>query len=139
MKAIIQPPIHESYLKHRKQRLWQIILPVGFAAVICLGLVVFLNIAAFRNNADITQLAATSAIWIILPIIVMALVLFIILAGLVYLLMRLLRITPVYTGKAQDFAYKIARTARRGADAVAKPFITMDSWGASINRILGRK
>ena|SRR5918996_5486288 len=139
MKAIIHSPIHESYLKHRKQRVWQIILPVILAAILFITLVVLVIMAASRGTGDVARWAAVSTIWISLPIIIMALVLFAILAGIVYLLIRLLQIVPIYTGKAQDFAYKVARIARRTADAVAKPFITLDSIGASINRLLGRK
>ncbi|HJR82047.1 MAG TPA: hypothetical protein VJ821_18380 [Anaerolineales bacterium] len=139
MKAIIHPPIHESYLKHRKQRVWQIILPVVLAALLFIALIVLIIIAASRGTGDVARWAAVSTIWISIPIIIMSLILFAVLAGIVYLLIRLLQIAPVYTGKAQDFAYKVARTARRGADAVAKPFITLDSLGASLNRILGRK
>lgn len=139
MKAIIHPPIHESYLKHRKQRVWQIILPVILAALLFIALIVLIIIAASRGTGDVARWAAVSTIWISIPIILTSLILFAVLAGIVYLLIRLLQIAPVYTGKAQDFAYKVARTARRGADAIAKPFITLDSLGASLNRILGRK
>jgi hypothetical protein len=139
MKAIIHPPVHESYLKHRKQRVWQIILPVILAALLFIALVVLVIIATSDGTGDTARWAAISTIWISLPIIFIALVLFIILAGIVYLLIRLLQIVPIYTGKAQDIAYKVARFARRAADAVAKPFISLDSIGASINTLLGRK
>jgi hypothetical protein len=139
MKAIIHPPVHESYLKHRKQRIWQIILPVILAAILFIALVVLVIIATSGGTGDTARWAEISTIWVSLPIIFMALVLFIILAGIVYLLIRLLQIVPIYTGKAQDIAYKVARFARRAADAVAKPFIALDSLGASINTLLGRK
>ena len=139
MKAVIPPPFHESYQKHRRQRTWQIILPVVLAAILFIALVVLLNIATFRDNGDVARWAAISTIFISIPVIIMSLIFFVALAGIVYLLMRLLRIAPVYTGKVQDFAYKVARAARRVADAVAKPFITLDSFGASLKRLLGRK
>jgi hypothetical protein len=59
--------------------------------------------------------------------------------GIVYLLAKLLNILPKYTAMVQDFFYKIEGYARRGADAAAKPFIFIDSIGASINRFLGRQ
>src|SRR5687768_18561260 len=96
MKAIIHPPVHESYLKHRKQRVWQIILPVILAAILFIALVVLVIIATSRGSGDTARWAEISTIWISLPIIFMALVLFIILAGIVYLLIRLLQIVPIY-------------------------------------------
>jgi hypothetical protein len=57
---------------------------------------------------------------------------------LIYLLAKLLNIAPNYTAMAQDFVYKVRGYVRRGADAAAKPFITLDSIGAAINRLFGR-
>ena len=139
MKAIIHQPVHESYTKHRKEIIWQIILPMVLTAILFIGLVVLINVATFRDNGDVGRWAAVSTIWISIPIIIVSLLLLAILVGIVYLLIRLLQITPIYTGKAQDVAYKVAGYARRAADAAAKPFIFLDSIGASIKALLGRK
>ena len=139
MKAIIHPPVHESYKKHRKEIVWQIILPVVLTSILFIALIVLVNIATFRDNGDVARWAAVSTIWISIPIMIVALLLLAILVGIVYLLIRLLQITPIYTGKAQDFAYKVAGYTRRAADAAAKPFIFLDSIGASIKALFGRK
>jgi len=139
MKAIIHQPVHESYKKHRKEIIWQIILPMVLTAILFIALVVLINIATFRDNGDVGRWAAVSTIWISIPIIIMALVFLVVLGGIVYLLMRLLRIAPIYTGKAQDLAYKVDGYARRAADAVVKPIIALNGIGASIEAFLGRK
>ena len=139
MKAIIHQPVHESYKRHRKQLTSQIILPIVLAALLFIALVVLLNIATFRDNGDVGRWAAVSTIWISIPIIIMALVFLAVLGGIVYLLIRLLQIAPIYTAKAQDFAYRVAGYARRAADAAAKPFIFLDGIGAGIKALLGRK
>ena len=139
MKAIIHPPVHESYKKHRTQLVWQIILPMVLTAILFIALVVLINIATFRDKADVGRWAAVSTIWISIPIIIVSFLLLAILVGIAYLLIRLLQITPIYTGKAQDFAYKVAAYARRAADAAVKPIIFLDSIGASIKALLGRK
>ena|SRR5688572_11668522 len=139
MKAIIHQPVHDSYKRHRKQLTSQIILPMVLAALLFIALVVLLNIATFRDNADVGRWAAVSTIWISIPIIIMALVFFVVLGGIVYLLMRLLRIVPIYTGKAQDFAYKVEGYARRAADAAVKPIIALNGISASIEAFFGRK
>jgi heme/copper-type cytochrome/quinol oxidase subunit 2 len=139
MKAIIHQPVHESYKRHRKQLVWQIILPMVLTAILFIALVVLINIATFRDNGDVGRWAAVSTIWISIPIVIVALLFLAILVGIVYLLIRLLQITPVYTGKAQDFAYKVEGYARRAADAAAKPFILLNSIGAGIKALLGRK
>ena len=139
MKAVIHQPVHESYKRHRKQLASQIILPIVLAALLFIALVVLLNIATFRDNADVGRWAAVSTIWISIPIIIVSLFFLAILVGIAYLLIRLLQIAPIYTGKAQDVAYKVAGYVRRAADAAIKPIIALNGIGASIETFLGRK
>jgi hypothetical protein len=139
MKAIIHQPVHESYKRHRKEIMWQIILPMVLTTILFIALIVLINIATFRDNGDVGRWAAVSTIWISIPIIIVSFLLLAILVGIAYLLIRLLQIAPIYTGKAQDFAYKVEGYARRAADAAAKPIIFLDSIGASIKALLGRK
>ena len=139
MKAVIPKPIHESYKRHRKQLTGQIILPVVFAALVCIASIVLVNIATFRDNGDVARWAAVSTIWIVIPIMVTSLIFLAVLVGLVYLLGKLLHITPTYTGKAQDFVHNLAIRIRLVADKLVKPVIFLDSVGASLNRLLGRK
>jgi hypothetical protein len=61
------------------------------------------------------------------------------LGGLIYLLARLLNVTPKYTGMAQDYVRKAAVYIKRGADAVVKPVIGLAGIKASIDTLLGRK
>ena len=139
MKAVLPVPFHESYQRHRKQRTWQIILPVVLAVLLFITLVVLIILAASNGTGDVARWAAISTIWISIPVIIMSLIFFLVLAGIAYLLMGLLRIAPVYTGKAQDFAYKVARAAGRLADTIAKPVISLGGLGATIQALLGRK
>ena len=139
MKAVLPEPVHESYRRHRRQRTIQIILPMVLAALLFLAIVVLVNVATFRDNGDVGRWAALSTMWIAIPVCIMGFTFLLLLGGLVYLMGRLLDITPTYTGKAQDFVHKLAIRIRRAADAAAKPVITVSSVGASINRFLGRK
>ena len=139
MKAILPPPVHESYKRHRSQLAWQIILPMVLAAILFIALVVLINIATFRDNGDVGRWAAVSTIWISIPIIIVSFLLLAILVGIAYLLIRLLQIAPIYTGKAQDFAYKVAGFVTRAADAAARPVIFLDGVGATLKALLGRK
>ena len=139
MKAVLPKPVHESYKRHRRQLTVQIILPVLLAALLCIALIVLVNISTFRENGDVARWAAISTIWIVAPIMVASLIFLLVLAGLVYLLGRLLKITPTYTGLAQDFVHKLMIRIRLAADALVKPVIFVDSIGASINRLLGRR
>ncbi|PWB74074.1 MAG: hypothetical protein C3F07_08555 [Anaerolineales bacterium] len=131
--------MHESYLKHRKQLAWQIILPVVLTALLIVALIVLVNVATFRDNGDVARWAAVSTIWIVVPIMIGMLIFLVLLAGLVYLMKKLLDITPTYTGMAQDYAHKFAGYIKRGADAVVKPIFVLDGLGTSIKAFFGRK
>ena len=137
MKEKLPLPAHESYLKHRKDLAWKIIFPVVLSSLLCIGLVVLVNIATFRNGGDVGRWAAISTMWIAIPTIIGMLIVLALLAGIVYLLAKLLNILPPYTAMVQDFFYKVESYARRGADAVANRVISINSIAASINRIFG--
>ncbi len=139
MNEKLPEPVHASYLKHRKDTAWKIIFPVVLSSVLCIGLIVLINIATFRGGGDVQRWADISTMWIAIPVMMLLLVVFALLGGIVYLLAKLLKISPPYTLMAQQFFYKIEAYVRRGADAAAKPFIFIDSIGASIERILGRR
>lgn len=139
MKAQIPKPVHESYRKHRKDLTWKIIFPVVLSSVLCIGLIVLINLATFGWGGDVARWGAISTMWIAIPTMVIMLIVLAVIVGLIYLLAKLLNITPNYTAMAQDFMYKVQGYANRIADAAAKPFIFLDSIGASINRFLGRR
>ena len=139
MKAVLPQPVHESYKRHRRQLISQILLPMVIAALLFVALIILVNVAAFRSNGDVARWAAISAIWIVIPIMIASLIFILVLGGLVYLMKRLLNITPAYTGLAQDFVHKLMIRIRLLADKLVKPVIFLDSVGASINRLIGRK
>lgn len=139
MNAKLPQPLHESYRNHRRQLFWQILLPIMLTALLCLGLIVLINIAAFRNGGDVARWAAVSTIWIVIPIMIGLIIVLALLAGLVYLMAKLLRVTPTYTGLAQEYVHKAALYIKRGADAVVKPIFLIDGVGASIRAFFGRK
>jgi len=139
MKATLPQPVHESYLKHRRQLAWQIILPVALTSLLIVALIVLVNIATFNQGGDVARWAAISTIWIVIPIMLGLLIFLAILAGLVYLMKKLLNVTPTYTSMAQDYVHKAAGYVKRGADAVVKPIFILDGLGASIKAFFGRK
>ena len=139
MKAAHPKLVHESYKRYRKQRTTQIILPVVLASLLCLGLVVLINIATFRGNADVGRWADISTMWIAIPIMIASFMFLAVLVGIVYLLARLLGIAPIYTNLTQNFVQKLMIRIRLISDAIAKPIINLDSFGATIKTLLGRK
>ena len=133
MKATIPQPVHESYLNHRKQMVWQVVLPVVLTSLLIVALIVLINIATFNQGGDVARWAAISTIWIVIPIMVGMLIFLAILVGLVYLMKKLLGVTPTYTGMAQDYVYIGASYVRRALDAIVEPVLKLNGVLASIN------
>lgn len=121
-------PTHYSYLKHRKQVMQKIILPVVLSALVLVGIVVWVSIATFSQGGDVGRWAAISTIWVIIPMLVGGLVVLAIIGGLIYGMAKLLGALPYYTGIAQDYV-KIARGyIIRAADMAVKPILAVNGW-----------
>lgn len=139
MNAKLPQPAHLSYKKHRKERTTQIILPMVLTVILIVALIVLINIATFRDGGDVARWAAVSTIWIVIPIMIGMLIFLVILGGLIYLLGKLLNITPTYTGMAQDYVRKAAVYIKRGADAAVKPVIQLKGFLATVEAFFQRK
>jgi len=133
MKATIPQPVHESYKWHRKQLVWQIILPVVLTSLLIVALIVLINVATFRDGGDVGRWAAISTIWIVIPIMLGLLIFTALLGGLVYLMQKLLNITPTYTSLAQNYVYMAEGYIKRATEAIVKPVLQLNGILASIN------
>ena len=129
-----------SYARHRRQKLWQIILPVGLGAVLilaALGMVIYTAVRAPAGKS-VSQWADVSMIWLIIPALFIALVIAAVLFTVVWLLTRLLKILPQYTSVAQYYVGIAVENIRSGADKVAKPFIAGKGFAAMVSELLNR-
>ena len=132
MKATIPQPVHESYQRHRKQLVWQIILPVVLTSLLIVALIVLIYVATFRDGEDVGRWAAISTIWIVIPIMIGLLIVTALLGGLVYLMMKLLNVTPTYTSLAQDYVYMAEGYIKRATEAIIKPVLQLNGILAGI-------
>ncbi|MBI5352160.1 MAG: hypothetical protein HZB50_05940 [Chloroflexi bacterium] len=138
MKAQLPHPEHYSYIRHRKQRTTQIILPVVVSAVLMVALIVLISFVTFNSNGDVGRWAAISTIWIIIPTLLAGLIVLAILIGLIYLMARALHYLPHYTGIAQDYVYIAQAYIMRAADKVIKPVLAVNSFIENIKAFIER-
>src|SRR5215831_2475972 len=125
------PPVHASYLRHRKEMTWQIVMPIVLTFIVMIALIVLISLATFRSNGDVERWAAVSTIWIVVPIMIGLLIFLALLIGLVYLLAKLLHITPTYTGIAQHYVFLAADYVKRALDIVTKQVLDLNGVIAS--------
>jgi hypothetical protein len=138
MKAKLPHPEHYSYIKHRKQRFTQVILPVVLSALLFIGMIVLISMATFNQGGDVGRWAAISTMWILIPIMVAGLIVLAILGGLIYLMILALGALPHYTGITQDYANKIHAYVVHWADMAVKPVIALNGFFENITAFFER-
>jgi len=134
-----QEPIkHESYLRHRRQSTWQIILPIviGSLLVLAAAVVVFLPVAGVATGVDSSQYADAAMNWLILPLLFLAVLIVIIMVGLIILFAKILKTLPGYTKIGQDYAALISSTVQYWSRRLVSPMIKLKSRLARIKPII---
>jgi hypothetical protein len=131
-----QPPFERPTVRaHKRQFAWQILVPfLVMAALIITGAVLVVTGGESQNGvwADI------SMIWLIAPALLFALAFLVLLITIIYGMIKLLQVIPVYTGKAQGIFVLLSSGTRKLADGAAKPFVWFRQAGAVIKSIFRR-
>ena len=122
-----------SVRKHRKQRFWQVIFPVIVVLLMMIGFGVFV----IRADVGETSLWSDIAlIWLLAPLLILALVFLAVAIVMIYLLDRLTKGIPPYTRQAQGIAFKVKSGAERTAAIAVKPVIWLKQAAATLDRII---
>ena len=121
-----------SVRQHKRQFIWQILVPAIAAALIIILVAVFV---VTRGASTDRAVADISIMWMLIPILILALLVLAVLAGLIYGMAMLYKITPKYTGKAQSFLVLVQNETRKVADGSTRPFIWIDQAGAVLKSI----
>lgn len=128
-----------SYQRHKKQRFWQILAPIGAGVLLVAAVMVLIILTATGGDpgAQVSGWADTSLIWLILPVLLVAVGVALLLFALVYLLARFLKILPSYISLVQNYATLAAVQVKYWSDKVVAPLITVKSSWAGISGLFG--
>ena len=132
------PQEHPSYQVHRRQMWTQILLPLLLTVLLFLAVIILTGIATFRDNGEVGRWAAISTIWLAIPVLFAGLIFLAILAGMIYLLARLISLIPPYSYQAQRFVYRIEGQVKRGVEMTRKPVLFLDILKSQIKKIFQR-
>ncbi len=108
-----------SLRKHRHEILWQVMFPLVSGVIIML-LLMGLSVA---GASDQSRLADISVIWLIIPLMFGSIALFILLIGVIYGLVVLIRLLPKYTQQAQSFIKLMGTRVSEMDDRIVAPVI----------------
>jgi len=133
-KSLQEPRNTEALQRHKREYFWQIIFPLIICAGIVVGLAVWVGVAA----SDLRQPADASMILLSIPVIIIALLVFLSLVALLFLVVWLNKNLPFYTKKVYDWIVIVQHYVRRFSDAVVEPFIRLRGYGAMLGKLFGK-
>jgi uncharacterized membrane protein YhdT len=121
-----QPTNSPTLRAHKRQFVWQILLPILLVVLLILTAGVFVTKA---GSSDARLWADVSTIWIIAPLLILALGCATALGFVIYGLAKLLQIAPRYTNKAQQYAALGSAGVHRIADGIVQPILWLGQIG----------
>ena len=135
----VEKPNTESYLRHRRQRFWQVLAPVGLGVLVILVILGLVISTAVVTDAGgpVSQWADTSLIWLSLTALIFSLVLALIMMGMTYLMARFLKVLPGFTFKAQYFVNLGKGYIVAFADKIVEPIIAVKGASATVSALFG--
>ena len=122
-KLPVPQPARFSYAKHRRDVNRQIVLPVAFVTVM-VGVLAALILFA----GNVSKWSAIAIIWMAIPLMLLMPVVLAVAWGVVYLLGRLLKVSPRYTGIAQAYVLQLNVQIVLWADKIILPLIQLQAW-----------
>ncbi|MEA3326336.1 MAG: hypothetical protein U9R53_03390 [Chloroflexota bacterium] len=133
-----EPSKHASYLRHRRQIVWQIWIPIGVGGLLVLAAaaIMILPVAGIDTGVDISHGEDASLIWMILPMLFLAVIVTLFLVELIVLVAKILKMLPQYTSIGQHYAALIAENVKFWSKRIASPLIVIKSRLASMKAIV---
>ncbi len=138
MNVTPSQPRHPSYQRHRRQVVWQIVVPVVVAALVIVAVLYLLVTAAFGGGGDVSRWAAISTIWLTLPVMIAAFLILAVLVAITVLLVKVQQFIPPYSRRLQRLAFRIDASAKRTAHIVRRPMLIFPELGGLIRRGMQR-
>lgn len=138
-KPMVRNPVTRE--KHRREVFWQITIPLVIALIIVIALAILIPVVGTQDS--VSQWADVSLIWLIVPMMVLALITLLILAALVYVLARLLNVLPFYTNSVQEFFALFRDQVAVLGDKLVEPVLGIQSriasWRSLKRNMTGKK
>ncbi len=122
--------------RHRRETLLQVYLPLMLGMVAFLVAAVLTVLGSFGDVLNNSVLADTIVVWFSIPLLLIGLILFVLVAALAYGVGRLIDIMPPYLKQGQDFSHTVMQRTRRASDSAAEPIVATSSRAAAVRTII---
>lgn len=134
-RIIVPPPNPKTRLKHRREVLWQITVPLLVVVLLLLGLVGLVVWSGIQANPEVGRWANISIVWLVVPVIIISFLFLLILAAITFGVIKLIQIIPGYAHIVQDFFLRIQVKVEAFTDRLVKPVIKTKSVTAGARRL----
>jgi len=131
----------KTHAEHRREVFWQITLPMVIGVLMLLVALASIIVLANQSLTDLSRVADVSIIWMILPSLILALIILVMLIGVVYAIISVLRVFPPYARIVQLYFERGKGEVSRTSNKITEPIIRMHSISAAARRLgrLGNK
>lgn len=137
-EPIVPPAPRELYLRHRKERRWQILAPVLSVAILGVSLALIIVYGTIQGG-DAAKWAAVATILLVIPIMVVSFLLLVILSVFIYEAQYVYKILPVYSSQAQDAVLNVTAQVNHYAGKSTEPILILKSWLSVPGRIFRKE
>jgi hypothetical protein len=120
-----------TYQKHRREVFWQIALPLILGLLLLITGCVLPVLVVVSGN-DVRVWADISLIWLILPVLILAVIPLAILVAIIYGLTRILNILPGLMNRVQKLFGEINVRVSRASNSAVDPILRFHSFTARI-------
>jgi hypothetical protein len=119
-----------THRRHRREVFWQVTLPIVVGSIL-LATLAFLAAQTPSEQAGVW--ADISAIWLIIPVMMITLLSLVFLVASIYLNMQLIRILPFYSRRVQEWFSKLAVQVGRLSNIAVEPVLRVQGLTASVS------
>lgn len=120
---------------HRKQMIWQVWVPLGASLLIVLTLMVLTVVGAFQKSDQIERWGNLSAVWVIIPVLLVGFIFIAITLGCVFGMSKLLAKMHGWMLNLQLFALRVALVTRKFANAIVQPVMKTNTTGTRVKTL----
>jgi len=135
-RPALPPPNPVTQRAHRRQILRQVTLPLLFVVALA---VTGIWIATTQQIGGVARWAEISAIFVILPLLIVTLIPLVLAVVVIYGIQQVLKSLPPYTRKTQLAIERIQRQIKSGADISIKPILQIQGFLAVITSLIGKR